>query len=64
MIWASGLVDTFMEETMPKTERNLRRMAVIGALIAVILAGLATVAIAQSGSSISLNAPVSFPVDI
>lgn len=49
---------------MPGTNRKPRYMMIIGGLIVVLVAGLTTVAIAQSGSSLSLNSPVSFPVDI
>lgn len=46
------------------TSRGLRKKALI--LIAVLLAGgmLAGLAIVQAQSSISLDSPVSFPVDI
>ena len=51
----------------PRSLRRLRvaaAVALVLAFVAAALAGLQRASVAQSGATISLDAPVSFPVDI
>jgi len=72
-LWEAAIISAFelgaiyiecMERTMKRIWNSGRiRLFISIFVVASIVLG-ATLAIAQSGSSISLNSPVSFPVDI
>jgi|GEM_PF-5553728 len=64
MILVSGLDDICMEELMDK--KNKKRRYLVWAFLVGLSAAyfVAHYAVAQSGGSINLDSPVTFPVDI